>query len=82
MWPKRRNMIPSNNVNGMEPGHMISIVKDKKMGYTQWKIKRAKSVRQIHHIIINTTTDNYKYILRHNNTTKWPVKIDDVDLAE
>ena len=49
-------MIPSSDVNGMELSHMISNMKENRMGYTKTNSERAKEARHFYHIIGNPTT--------------------------
>ena len=52
---EKKNMIPPNNVNGMDIIHTISTIKQNKMGYTQ----RAKAGRRLYQFIDNSTTESY-----------------------
>ena len=60
---KTKKIIPSSDVRITEISHMISTVKDNLKSYTQ-KFDYSKEARQLDHIIGNTTTENYKHLLR------------------
>ena len=79
---EKKNMIPSKNVNGIELIRMVSTVKENRMGYIQQKCKCFKSAIRLYHIIGNTTTDNYKKILKKNIMKNCPGTLDDVNLAD
>ena len=50
----------------MALSYLISTMKENRVGYTQQHFERAKVVRQIYNVNGNSTTENYKHIMRHN----------------
>ena len=62
--------------------HLISTVNENRMGYTQRQFDRAKTARELYHIVGAPTVENFKALLRMNAIKNCPVTAEDVTISE
>ena len=65
-----------------EMSHLVSTVKENRIGYTDRQFKDAKRARDLYHMVGCPTVENLKHILRQKIIKNCPVTIQDVNIAE
>ena len=70
------------NENDKEMSNLISTIKENRAGYTQRQFERAKTARELYHIVGTPTVENFKNLLKMNAIRNCPVTSEDVTIAE
>ena len=80
---KEKNMLPPpSKPTAVAASHVVSSVKENKLGYNKKQLERAKLARDLYHAMGCPTVENFKHILRQKIIKNCPVTTDDANLAE
>ena len=79
---KANKRSPRRKSSNTKMNHMVSTVKENRLGYTQREFDNAKRARKLYHILGCPSTQNYKHIIRQKIIKNCPVTIEDINIAE